>query len=377
MAGQKPGVPKGGNARAKPIIAGKQKEPDKIKIVAPDKVKGFNEEEYSCTSCGKPYKKQKGNFRATNSPMYANNNSYITVCNACIDFYEKQYISAYDGDYDKACERICQIFDWYVNESLLEKSRTTNNDRSRFSYIVSKGMLNPNVGKTYEDRIRELKKDSVISSTEALKELNESAGIKITQKSFKFWGTGYEPEDYVYLNERYAEWTSRHDCKTQAQERTFHKISIVELQIEKAIRDGKPIEKLMRTFNDLLGILNIKPVQNKDNSLADQNTFGTLIQKWENERPVPSPDPEWEDVDNIKKYIRVYFLGHLCKMLNINNSYSQLYDEEMAKYTVEKPEYDDESGANFDDMFGAHIQDKNNINYDACIEEDFDADKDG
>jgi hypothetical protein len=126
----------------------------------------------------------------------------------------------------------------------------------------------------------------------------------------------------------------------------------MELQITKTIQKGEKTDGLIRAFNDLLGSANIKPVQNKDNSLADQNTFGTLIQKWENERPVPEPEPEWEDVDGIGRYIMTYFLGHLCRMLKFNNRYAQLYEEEINKYTVEKPRYDDDLETSFDDIFG-------------------------
>lgn len=88
--------------------------------------------------------------------------------------------------------------------------------------------------------------------------------------------------------------------------------------------------------------------------MADQNnTFGALIKVWENERPIPEPDPEMRDVDGIVKYISIWFFGHLCKMLRINNSYSRLYEAEMAKLRVEKPEYADEDDEQlFDDMFG-------------------------
>ena len=75
----------------------------------------------------------------------------------------------------------------------------------------------------------------------------------------------------------------------------------------------------MDTFQSLLGSANLKPVQNNDNALADSQSFGTLIKKFEEEKPIPEPDPEWKDVDGIVKYITVYFLGHLCKMIGIKN----------------------------------------------------------
>ena len=48
------------------------------------------------------------------------------------------------------------------------------------------------------------------------------------------------------------------------------------------------------------------------------------------------------------RYITIYFLGHLCKMLKINNRYSSLYEEEMAKYRVEVPELEE---ADDEDVF--------------------------
>lgn len=44
----------------------------------------------------------------------------------------------------------------------------------------------------------------------------------------------------------------------------------------------------------------------------------------------------------------VFFFGHLCKMFNIKNDYADMYEEEVAKYTVSRPQQvqdvaDDES----------------------------------
>lgn len=35
-------------------------------------------------------------------------------------------------------------------------------------------------------------------------------------------------------------------------------------------------------------------------------------------------------------------MGHLCKMLNIKNTFTRLYEEEVERLRVEKPEYEDE-----------------------------------
>ena len=68
---------------------------------------------------------------------------------------------------------------------------------------------------------------------------------------------------------------------------------------------------------------------------SEQVTFGTLIKKFENEKPIPEPLPEWMDADWIRKYVVVWFFGNLCRMMGKENPYQEEYDEEMAKYTVD------------------------------------------
>ena len=116
-------------------------------------------------------------------------------------------------------------------------------------------------------------------------------------------------------------------------------LSIAQLNVQKAQQAGeaKKATEAIRTLQDLMSTAKIQPKQKDSAALTEQNTFGTLIRQWENEKPIPEPAPEWRDVDNIKRYIGAYFLGHLCKMFKIDNDWSQIYDEEMAQHTVERP----------------------------------------
>jgi len=313
---------------------------------------------YCCTSCGKDYKKLRGNFRASQSPFFKGW-GYIPICIKCLDYYEKEYTERL-GNSDDAIRRLALHLDLYLDESLLSASRKITATQSRIAGYIAKANLLQYKGRTYDTYLEELAEakrlNDKIESIEDLAKIEE----EINQATLDFWGMGFGPSDYVYLNNKYGEWTNRHECKTQAQESLFQKLCMIELQMTKATQKGEKIDGLIKSFNDTLGALNIKPVQNKDNSLADQNTLGTLIQKWEKEKPVPDPDPEWEDVDGIKKYVNTWFLGHLCKMLGVNNSYSQLYDAEIAKYTVEKPVYEAEEEMSYDDIFGKKESKKDN-----------------
>ena len=132
---------------------------------------------------------------------------------------------------------------------------------------------------------------------------------------------------------------------------------MLELQILKAQIAGNSTVALQKQLNEFMNSANVQPKQNNDNALVEANTFGTLIKKWENERPIAKPAPEWEDVDYIKKYISVYFLGHLANMIGIKNKlgdeWSRLYDEEIKKNTVKPPSYFEEEAdtPSFEEVF--------------------------
>ena len=89
-------------------------------------------------------------------------------------------------------------------------------------------------------------------------------------------------------------------------------------------------------------------------TMSEAQTFGTLIAKWETERPLPEIDPELEDVDKIGRYIDVFYRGHMAKVLGLKNGLSHIYQKFIEKFTVKRPEYDsdEDSEALFDAIFG-------------------------
>lgn len=318
-----------------------------LKDSTPKKIINTEEEKpsfYECCSCKKQFKKLDDNFPASQSNIYSANHK-LPICKSCLDKLYEHYCIAL-GSEDASIRRICMKFDIYFDQSLLNASRKITKDRSRIHTYISRANLTQYKDKTYDTTIDE-ETNFTISTVEDAK---DSKGVK--QKTIKFFGLGFIEDDYKALQEQYDDWTARHECKTKAQEELFKNLCIAQLNIQKAQQTNGKVSEAMKSFQDLLGSANIKPAQTNDNALADQNTFGTLIQKWETERPIPEPDDEWKDVDGIVKYITTWFLGHLCKMMGIKNSYSRLYENEMAKYKVDKPQYENDDEALFDDVFG-------------------------
>ncbi|MCA1021635.1 hypothetical protein [Halobacillus litoralis] len=155
-----------------------------------------------------------------------------------------------------------------------------------------------------------------------------------------FWGKGYETYEYEFLQKEFEKFTSAYEADSPAMEILFQEASHMRLTIKRKRENNESVDKELKTLQDLLGSANIKPNQETGANASEQASFGVLLKKYENERPTPDPDPEWEDVDGIKKYFNVWFLGHLCKMMGIQNEYAHKYEEEINKYTVEPPEQD-------------------------------------
>ena len=120
------------------------------------------------------------------------------------------------------------------------------------------------------------------------------------------------------------------------------------------------VKDISAAFDRMLNSGKLQPKQNHNETVADTQTFGTLIDKWETTRPVPEIDPELQDVDNIGLYLDVFFRGHLAKMMGLKNGLSNLYTKYMKQYTVERPEYELEENdeALFDVIFGEQLDNK-------------------
>lgn len=323
------------------------------KAAKPQKISMDTEETFfRCSCCGKKYDKQVGNFSSTLSILYKGNNGYTDICRTCIDKYYTQLVDYFNGNETKAIERICQIFDWYYCDEAVAATEKISSGTTRIRLYPGRAMMAQikRKGETYLDTIAQQTNGNTIEKVEDItdEELEKAEVKSLTKDEIaelaSFFGFGYKPEEYEFLRNQYEDWASRCEIKSKVQEEIFKNICVTQLMAQDAKRRGniKDYNDAMKTFQDLLTSANVKPSQKNGNALVDANTLGTLIQKWENEKPIPEPDEQFKDVDNIKKYIDTFFLGHLAKMMNIENDCSKQYDEEMKKYTVTRQEYEDD-----------------------------------
>lgn len=284
-----------------------------------------------CMCCGKIYDVRKGNFSKTQSQWFIGNDGYLPWCNDCrekmFEFYAKKY-----NDEDEAIDRLAMMFDTYVDDKVLEAAEYSSTSAPKINTYMGRINMRQFASKSYDDVIDQKKKDALAAG--------DTKGTKVTQRMIKNWGRGLDDQDYLFLEDHYQNLITRHECKTAAQEILFKRIAKAELNCEKADATGdtKKIKEANDNLQNLMGSAQIKPNQTNDNALAETNTFGTLIQKQEEEEPIPEPSPEWQDVDGIGKYFRVWVLGTLLKMFNLKNPYQDEFDEEFERYTAHKPE---------------------------------------
>lgn len=324
-------------------------------------------ETLNCMCCNNEFKTKE--FYNSDSDIYASV-CKIPYCKECIEklyhnYYEKYKNAGYTNPDRKSVERICMTFDLYYSDEIFDSVvKQTESGRMYgvpliYMYIRQVKLYqhrNKNYDTTINDKYISAKnKESVMTL------YTDDDGYKneTVELSIKMFGKGYEDDEYVYLYEQYCDWTSRHECNTKAQEEVFKNICVTQLQLLKATRAGGDTKDLSTQLQKWLETGKLQPKQNSGDVVSDAQTFGTLIDKWENTRPIPETEDALKDVDGIRKYTDVFFKGGLAKSLGLNIDYSDEYDEYMSALTVTKPEYDEDDNNNnalHEAIFGRDIE---------------------
>lgn len=330
----------------------------KAVISSPDKLR--------CMACNEEYGIKE--FYTSDSDLFLATGR-IPYCRSCLEKFYNNYLDkykklSYPNPERKAIERLCMVLNLYYSDKIFDAAEKKKEERLDTPLLASYFQIVKLIQyrkKDYDSTIYEKYKSSggesdgitMRSDSDAEYEGNVAIATEI-------FGSGYSNEDYVFLYKEYCDWTARHECETKAQEEVFKQICLTQLQLHKTTVLGKETKDLQATFQKLLDTAKLQPKQNAGSSESDAQTLGTLIDKWENTRPLPEIDEELKDVDKIGLYIDVFFRGHLAKMMGLKNGLSSLYEKFMKKYTVNKPEYDSDEGneALFDAIFGSAINDE-------------------
>lgn len=315
-----------------------------------------------CRKCGLAYSRLKDYFSVSYAFLYKGQ-GYLPYCRNCVDAMYDNYFRICRNE-KAAARQVCRKLDLYWNEAAFEATSLRSTPKSFMSSYIARLNSITYSGKSYDDTLNEEGALWTGLFPKQLMEKTEKGNGKETPKAdiksepkpplevdpevLEFWGEDYAPEFLIKLDKRYKKWTKDSgEHLDPGAVSLFKHICILEETIAADSAAGKPFDKNLSMLNTLLGSLNMKPAQKNDevSSNADNSPLGVWVRRFENERPIPEPDPELKDVDRIVRYIQVFFLGHLAKMLGKTTVYSKMYDEEIARLRVEDPElsaeYDD------------------------------------
>jgi hypothetical protein len=303
----------------------------------------------ACMCCHKL--RGEGYYYASKSSLYVGY-SKLPICKDCIDIEFESILKRTSYDIERSIYYLCMRLDYPFISSQIEVAKKQSEKLGTYIHRVYIQKINSfgetnNYGEVFLDGeiLKPITKRSEDVEIEKSSDLS-AGGLKnyITEEDvindatiIHKWGS-LATKDVAFLETEYQEWQSRYDISTKSMEILVKEICYQQLTIKKLRETGRPAEKELKTLQDLMGNTALKPIQESVAQSTEAQTLGTLIKKWENERPIPEPDKEFEDVDGIKKYLSVWFFGHLCRMMGIENDYSRQYDEETLKYTINLPE---------------------------------------
>lgn len=306
-----------------------------------------------CSRCGKAYPRRKGNFKVSYAACHKGL-GYLTICADCIDTMYNTYLAQCNNARD-AVRQMCRKLDLYWNEIAFESIAKKSTTRTIMSQYIQRINTLTYAGKSYDDTLSNegtlwsfSERPSSESMPTVIHQADDTEHSKlddIPEDVIAFWGSGYTADMYLELEQRRSYWMSRLpegtviDIGTEA---LIRQICPLELDINRYRAAGRDVDKLVANLDKLIGSAGLKPGQKKqddaDTSLTN-TPLGVWLYRYENKRPLPEVDEDLKDVNGIRKYVFTW-MGHLCKMLGLKNAYSQLYEDEIARLSVAKPEYD-------------------------------------
>lgn len=282
-----------------------------------------------CTRCNKN-KSIKTDYYQANHPFYSDGR--YGVCKSCI----RELIA--DVYSIESVKNILRMLDLPylpdVYKTSLEEAHRRNMDVF--------GMYMKNIGmQQYKDLTYD---DSILTDTQE-PEINDDIVISVKNRNSlelpdmvdlqRYWGKGYTLEEYKFLEEEKFKLMASFECPDYGMEMIMRDICFINLDIENLRSDQKnksitETSKLIKMRSDLMNDAKMKPIQATGSEANDQLTFGVLIKKWENEKPVPKALD-----DEMKTYIDTFMVGHLAKMEGLSNELTEKYDKALSEYTID------------------------------------------
>lgn len=278
-----------------------------------------------CTACGEE-KAPNAGFYLSRSKLYKFNDGRMPICKECLSKLFKELQAKY-SDEVKALYHLCMLFDIYFDKDLVTKSSNMENfsdeDNLLKSYMKNVNSLNQYKFKdsmssdciVLDDSLINIEKDEVEEDS-----VIEEVSFQVDNKMKTRWGASLPIEDYMFLENKYKEFTDVYECRTPAQRLIFEQIAKCLLRGEKALKKDNDVafEKMNNMVSKLMTDGNIKPIQEASVAEDDTATWGKWINLIEQERPIGEPCEQFKDVDKISSYITKWFTRQMQRVFDLS-----------------------------------------------------------
>ena len=278
-----------------------------------------------CTACGEE-KAQNVGFYISRSKLYKFNDGRMPICKECLSKLFKELQAKY-SDEVKALYHLCMLFDIYFDKDLVAKSsnmeKFSSDDNLLKSYMKNVNSLNQY---KFKDS---MSSDCIVLDDNLIKEEKENIEEDIYEERemtpelkklcLKRWGSGYSDEDYLYLEDNYAEFYEAYAHDTPAERMLLMNITktLLEGTRDLVCGDKKGYENMLKLVSSMLTDAAIKPSQKKTMGDEVGECFGVFIENLEKNEPVNEAIDEFADVDNIGKLIDRQFVKNFAKVFGL------------------------------------------------------------
>lgn len=279
-----------------------------------------------CTACGED-KRPAIDFYLSRSKLYKFNDGRMPVCKECLSKLFKELNAKY-SDEVKALYHLCMLFDIYFDRDLVEKSSNMGKYKNDDDNLLKSYMKNVNSLNQYKFK-DSMSSDCIVLDDSLIKEEKENIEEDIYEERemtpelkklcLKRWGSGYSDEDYLYLEDNYAEFYEAYAHDTPAERMLLMNITKTLLEGEKSRKSGdkKGYENMLKLVSSMLTDAAIKPSQKKTMGDEVGECFGVFIENLEKNEPVNEAIDEFADVDNIGKLIDRQFVKNFAKVFGL------------------------------------------------------------
>lgn len=301
-------------------------------------------EKYKCCCCGEMLGKNK--YYKSNSNFYMN--GILPICKSCFARKFSEYAKTYISN-KKAMQRMCMAFDIYFDETIFDRCDTKDDA------VVGKYFRNLNLGQHSEKSFDDSLEDGIFELSGERKRVNgvrvayvdeydnvqEETDVKINPKDIEQWGIGFEPSDYIVLNNHYKTLKKANTNTDDNQEIFIKDLCYAKMLQMKALRENDidNYNRLTDSYRKTFQQSGIKVV--KESSSVEDVSFGVSIDTIERYTPAEFYKNQnlYKDFDGIGDYIKRFLLRPLRNLqFGTTDKDKEFYvkDEENAN------EYDDD-----------------------------------